>query len=138
MMMTSVAMPKIAEGINNMDLAKLTEARTMFEALGVLANGGEAEDILAEMGESLEKAMERLADILKTFQTTVGEQTESNETIPEKIAGALGGVVGAFRDGARGDGGGGNSAEVVSAINQLNRALVKNGVKISNVDDLLG
>lgn len=137
MMMTSVAMPKIAEGINNMDLAKLTEARTMFEALGVLANGGEAEDILAEMGESLEKAMERLADILKTFQTTVGEQTESNETIPEKIAGALGGVVGAFKDGARGDGGGGgNSAEVVSAINQLNRALVKNGVKISNIDDL--
>ena len=137
MMMTSIAMPKIAEGINNMDLAKLTEARTMFEALGVLANGGEAEDILAEMGESLEKAMERLADILKTFQTTVGEQTESNETIPEKIAGALGGVIGAFKDGARGGGGGGgNSAEVVSAINQLNRVLVKNGVKISNIDDL--
>ena len=138
MMMTSIAMPKIAEGINNMDLAKLTEARTMFEALGVLANGGEAEDILAEMGESLEKAMERLADILKTFQTTVGEQTESNETIPEKIAGALGGVVGAFKDGASGNSGagGGDSAAVVSAINQLNRALVKNGVKISNIDDL--
>jgi hypothetical protein len=136
MMMTSVAMPKIAEGINNMDLAKLTEARTMFEALGVLANGGAAEDILAEMGESLEQAMQRLADILKEFQTTVGEGNESNASIPEKVAGAIGGVVGAFKDGASGKGGG-NSQEVVNAINQLNRALIKNGVKISNIDDLV-
>lgn len=138
MTLTSVAMPKIAEGINNMDLAKLTEARTMFEALGVLANGGAAEDILAEMGESLEQAMQRLADILKEFQTAVGEGNEANATIPEKIAGALGGVVGAFKDGASGGGDGGNSREVVNAITQLNRALIKNGVKISNIDDLLG
>ena len=135
MVMTSVAMPKIAEGINNMDLAKLTEARTMFEALGVLANGGAAEDILAEMGESLEQAMQRLADILKEFQTTVGEGNESNATIPEKVAGAIGGVVGAFKDGAAGKDGG-SSREVVNAITQLNRALIKNGVKISNIDDL--
>ena len=135
MMMTSVAMPKIAEGINNMDLAKLTEARTMFEALGVLANGGAAEDILAEMGESLEQAMQRLADILKEFQTTVGEGNESNASIPEKVAGAIGGVVGAFKDGASGKGGG-NSQEVVNAITQLNRALIKNGVKINNIGDL--
>ena len=137
MTLTSVAMPKIAEGINNMDLAKLTEARTMFEALGVLANGGEAEDILARMGESLEESMQKLADILKNFQTAVEGGTESNETLPEKLAGALGGVVGAFKDGVSGGGGGGgNSQEVVNAINQLNRALIKSGVKISNIDDL--
>lgn len=135
MVMTSVAMPKIAEGINNMDLAKLTEARTMFEALSVLANGGAAEDILAEMGESLEQAMQRLADILKEFQTAVGEGNEANATIPEKVAGAIGGVVGAFKDGA--SGGGGNSQDVVNAINQLNRALIKNGVKLNTSNLML-
>ncbi len=74
----SSSMSGIATGVNSMDLAKLTEARTMFEALGVLANGGEAEDILARMGESLEVAMQRLADILQEFQSAVETNSESN------------------------------------------------------------
>ena len=79
----SSSMSGIATGINSMDLAKLTEARTMFEALGVLANGGEAEDILARMGESLEVAMQRLADILQEFQSAVETNNESNFSLSD-------------------------------------------------------
>lgn len=67
----SGAMPQIANSINSMDFAKLHEARIMFEALGVLAKGGSGEDILAKMGESLEEAMEKLADILMKFKDAI-------------------------------------------------------------------
>jgi len=74
---TGGSFPSIAGAINSMDLAKLTEARTMFEALAVLSKGGDPSDILAEMGESLEVAMQRLADILQEFQSSVQANTDS-------------------------------------------------------------
>ena len=80
MVKTSESMPGISQAINSMDLEKLVEARTMFEALGVLANGGSAEDILSKMGESLEEAMERLATILSDFKQTV---EDSNSPSPD-------------------------------------------------------
>ena len=69
--MGATAFPQISAGINAIDYNKLVESRKMFEALGVLANGGSAGDILERMGESLEEAMERLADILMEFQTSL-------------------------------------------------------------------
>ena len=84
---TSESMPGISQAINSMDLEKLVEARTMFEALGVLANGGSAEDILSKMGESLEEAMERLATILNDFKQTV-EDGNNTPTVPTGGSGA--------------------------------------------------
>jgi hypothetical protein len=71
MVKTSESMPAIAESINSMDLAKVTELRTLFEALGVLSEGGEPSDILAQMGESLEAALQNLADMLAEFKGSV-------------------------------------------------------------------
>lgn len=75
---TGGSFPSITSAINSMDLAKLTEARTMFEALAVLSKGGDPSDILAEMGESLETAMQRLADILQEFQGAVEANNENS------------------------------------------------------------
>lgn len=93
MVKTSESMPGISQAINSMDLEKLVEARTMFEALGVLANGGSAEDILSKMGESLEEAMERLATILNDFKQTV-EDGNNTPTVPTGGGGAAPGASG--------------------------------------------
>ena len=135
---SGAAMPLIAQGINAMDFDKLVESRKMFEALGVLSSGGEPTDILAAMGESLEVAMEKLADILMTFQDSVGEAQESQGGLLTEIAKMPGNFVGAMSKGlgAGGSSGGGDNSAVVSAVNNLRKALITKGVKISNVDDL--
>lgn len=131
----SSAFPKVAESINSMDLTKLRESRQMFEALAVLASGDSPDDILAAMGESLEDALQNLADMIEQFKTSVGEGNAENASILEKAAGGIGGAIGAFKDGITG-GGGGDSAQVVAAVNTLTKVLVRSGVKISNIDDL--
>ena len=132
----SSAFPKVAESINSMDLTKLKESRQMFEALAVLASGDSPDDILAAMGESLEDALQNLADMIEQFKTSVGEGNAENASILEKAAGGIGGAIGAFKDGITG-GGGGDSAQVVAAVNTLTKVLVRSGVKISNIDDLV-
>ena len=49
----------------------------MFEALGVLSEGGEPSDILAAMGQSLESALDNLASMLEEFKQTVGEMEKN-------------------------------------------------------------
>ena len=130
--MGATAFPQISAGINAVDYNKLVESRRMFEALGVLAEGGEPSDILAAMGESLEVAMQRLADILMEFQTSVGESQDAQGGFLSELASLPGKLVGGVADGIRGDSGGGNNAEVVRAVKQLQNALTKTGIKISN------
>jgi|TARA_B100000767_G_C19777521_1_gene543585 hypothetical protein len=129
--------PEVANAINSMDLTKLKESRQMFEALAVLSSQDSPDDILAAMGESLEKALENLAEMIEKFKTTVSEGNAENATILESAAGAVGGAIGAFGRGITG-GGGGDSAQVVSAVNSLRKALVSTGVKVSNMPDELG
>ncbi|MDB9900036.1 hypothetical protein OAC86_00655 [bacterium] len=92
MTQTGESMPKVAEGINAIDFEKLVETRKMFEALGVLSNGGEPSDILAAMGQSLEEALQNLADMLSQFQTTVSEGNEAQTGVLDGIKGAVSGV----------------------------------------------
>ena len=135
---TATAFPTIAEGINAMDLAKLTETRQMFEALAVLAEGGESpEDILEAMGESLSTALENLTAMIETFRTTVETGTAAQGNFIEEAAGTIGTSIGNFVGGVTGLGGGGNSAAVVSAIETLRRTLVSKGIKIKDLDDLV-
>ena len=133
--MGATAFPQISAGINAIDYNKLVESRKMFEALGVLSEGGEPADILAAMGESLEDAMQRLADILMEFQTSVGESQDAQGGLLSEIASLPGKLVGGVADGIRGDGGGGNSSD---DINRLIRILTSKGVKINNLPDGLG
>lgn len=91
---TGGAFPTISSAINSMDLAKLTEARTMFEALAILADGGEPADILAQMGESLEEAMQNLADILQEFKDATGEAGQQNASVIEKVGNAVSSMFG--------------------------------------------
>tara|TARA_Y100000287_G_scaffold182444_1_gene180001 strand:+ start:3167 stop:6409 length:3243 start_codon:yes stop_codon:yes gene_type:complete len=129
--------PGITEAINDMDLAKLTESRQMFEALAVLSQGGEPTDILESMGESLEQALQNLADMLAEFKTTVGDGMAATAESGGLISGAIDGVK-SFISGGRsgGSSSGGDSAATVNAIKQLARVLTAKGVKISNIDDL--
>lgn len=122
------SMPSITESINNMDLAKLTEMRTMFEALGVLSNGAEPSDILAAMGESLEEALQNLATMLEEFKGSV----EAGAAAQTETGGIIGNAIKSFTGGGQKDtsGGSGNSAEVVAAINQLQTTLVSSGIKV--------
>ena len=121
-----------------MDLAKLTETRQMFEALAVLAEGGESpEDILEAMGESLSTALENLTAMIETFRTTVETGTAAQGNFIEEAAGTIGTSIGNFVGGVTGLGGGGNSAAVVSAIETLRRTLVSKGIKIKDLDDLV-
>ena len=130
---TSTAFPTISSAINAMDISKLTETRQMFEALAVLAEGGESpEDILGAMGESLETAMQRLADILMEFQTSVGDAQAGQEGILTQIASMPGDFVGSLREGFSGGGGGADMGQVTSAIKQLHKQIAKHGIKIQS------
>ena len=134
--MGATAFPQISAGINAIDYNKLVESRRMFEALGVLSEGGEPADILAAMGESLEIAMQRLADILMEFQTSVGESQDAQGGFMSELASLPGKLVGGVADGIRGNGGGGSNNS--DDINRLIRILTSKGVKINNLPDGLG
>ena len=127
----------IASAINSMDLAKLVEARQMFEALAVLAEGGESpEDILESMGESLEDALQNLADMLESFKSTVEAQGEAQGNVLSDIAAMPGQLVGGLIDGFTGRGGGDvDMSGVVQAIGQLQAQLISRGIKVNG--DLL-
>jgi membrane-bound inhibitor of C-type lysozyme len=84
--------PKIQGAINSLDITKLTESRKMFEALAVLSKGGSPGDILAQMGESLESAMQRLANMLEEFKGSVEESGASNNMAFEGITNAVNSV----------------------------------------------
>lgn len=129
------SMPEISGAINAMDLDKLVETRKMFEALGVLSEGGEPTDILAAMGESLEQALQNLADMLSEFKTTVGDGMTATADSGNAISNAMGSLKSAFTGGGSSSSGGDNSG-VISAIKQLNKALTSSGVKIKNIDAL--
>ena len=129
------SMPEISGAINAMDLDKLVETRKMFEALGVLSEGGEPTDILAAMGESLEEALQNLADMLSEFKTTVGDGMTATADSGNAISNAMGSLKSAFTGGGSSSSGGDNSG-VISAIKQLNKALTSSGVKIKNIDAL--
>ena len=127
----------ISSAINAMDMDKLVESRRMFEALGVLAEGGESpEDILEAMGESLEAALQNLAAMLEQFNTTVTEQGDNQTNLVENLAAVPGNILEGI-SGALTGGGSGNSREVVNAVNALTRILSRQGIKISNLDDAL-
>lgn len=135
---TGESMPKIAEGINAIDFDKLVETRKMFEALGVLSNGGEPSDILAQMGESLSEALQNLSEMLGEFKNTVSEGNEAQGGILSSIGDTvsdLGKSVGI--------GGGSNkpapvqqpapdNSAVVSAIKQLQSVLTSKGIKVKS------
>ena len=125
--------PQISEGINAVDYNKLVESRRMFEALGVLAEGGEPSDILAAMGESLEIAMQRLADILMEFQDSVGDAQAGQEGMLEKMMSIPGKIVSGAVNGFTG---GGGDADTARAIASLRNTLVKSGIKVSNISEL--
>ena len=129
---TATAFPQIAGAVNSMELEKLTEARHMFEALAVLAEGGEdPEDILEAMGESLETALQNLADMLESFRNTVAEQGEAQQGVLGQIAAMPGQLIGGVIDGVTGRGGG-SSDDVVRAVKELKTTLTNSGIKIKS------
>ena len=134
------SMPKIAQGINAIDFDKLVESRKMFEALGVLANGGEPSDILAKMGESLEEALQNLADILSQFQQTLKtQQTQNNGPVTENpVTGKP--VTGDQKNTkvTKPNTPAPDMGALAGAISNLNQALTQTGVKISNLPPGLG
>lgn len=127
MVKTSESMPAIAESINSMDLAKVTELRTLFEALGVLSEGGEPSDILAQMGESLEAALQNLADMLAEFKGSVEEGAAAQVETGGVISGAIKKITGG---GSSSRSSGGDNTQVVAAINKLQSTLVSQGIKV--------
>jgi len=108
----------------------------MFEALAALSQGGEPADILAEMGESLEQALQNLADMLGEFKSSVGEGMAATAESGGLVSGAINKLGGMFSGGGSASSGGDNG-QVVSAIRQLHKALTASGIKIKNIDDLV-
>ena len=139
MVHTKDSMPGITIAINEMDMEKLVESRKMFEALGVLANGGEPSDILAAMGESLEEALQNLADMLGEFQSSVAENTATTggalDGIKDGIKSMLPGGKGVSRPSG---GGGGDNSDVVRAVRQLQTALTSQGIKVKGGSGMFG
>jgi uncharacterized protein YukE len=87
------------------------------------------------MGESLEEALQNLADMLSEFKTTVGDGMTATADSGNAISNAMGSLKSAFTGGGSSSSGGDNSG-VISAIKQLNKALTSSGVKIKNIDAL--
>lgn len=148
-----VAMPSIASNmqvtagaINAMDLEKLTEARTMFEALATLTHGGDASTILSQMGESLEMALQNLATMLSEFKDTVGEAAAGQTEATGMLSGAVNDVkdvVAGVTGGATADtpAAGDEAAQkppidvsnVVRAIESLQNLLTAQGIKVRTI-----
>ena len=139
MVQTIDSMPGITSAINEMDMEKLVESRKMFEALAVLGEGGDPGDILAAMGESLEVALQNLADMLGEFQSSVAENSATT-------GGALSGLTDGIKKMAGVGGGssqssnsgGGDSDDVVRAVKQLQTALISQGIKIKSSGGFFG
>lgn len=143
------AMPNIGKGfeisakaINSMDLEKLTEARTMFEALAALTHGGDANNILSKMGESLETALENLAEMLNNFRDTVEEGNTGQQDILETVSSTISSLKesGLSTSNQTTAGQATQAAQtnvdmsgVVRAIEDLENVLVQQGVRIRTI-----
>ena len=138
MVQTKDSMPGITSAINEMDMDKLVESRKMFEALAVLGEGGDPGDILAQMGESLEEALQNLADMLSEFKGSVEEGVAAQSEATGGLTGAISKLnpMNAFRGG--GNSGGGDSDDVVRAVKQLQTALISQGIKIKSSGGFFG
>lgn len=137
MVQTKDSMPGITAAVNNMDLEKLVESRKMFEALAVLGEGGDPGDILAQMGESLEDALQNLADMLSEFKGSVEEGVAAQSEATGGLTGAISKLnpMNAFRGG---NSGGGDNDDVVRAVKQLQTALISQGIKIKSSGSFFG
>lgn len=138
MTQTGESMPKIAEGINAIDFDKLVETRKMFEALGVLSNGGEPSDILAQMGESLSEALQNLSEMLGEFKNTVSEGNEAQGGILSSIGDTVSdlgksvGIGGGSNKPAPAQQAAPDNSAVVNAIKQLQSVLTSKGIKVKS------
>lgn len=137
MIQTKDSMPGITAAVNNMDLEKLVESRKMFEALAVLGEGGDPGDILAQMGESLEEALQNLADMLSEFKGSVEEGVAAQSEATGGLTGAISKLnpLNAFKGGGNS---GGDSDDVVRAVKQLQTALISQGIKIKSSGGFFG
>ena len=139
MVLTKDSMPGITSAVNEMDMEKLVESRKMFEALAVLGEGGDPGDILAQMGESLEEALQNLADMLSEFKGSVEEgvaaQTEASGGLIDALN-PMSGVLRSFN--SRQTQKGGDSDDVVRAVKQLQTALISQGIKIKSSGGFFG
>ena len=130
MVQTKDSMPGITAAVNEMDMEKLVESRKMFEALGVLAKGGDPGDILASMGQSLEAALQNLADMLTEFKGSVEEGVAAQGEATGGLTGAIKSILPKSQGGATAASNAGGNDDVVSAVENLQRALVSQGIKI--------
>ena len=133
MIQTKESMPDITKSINAMDMNKLVETRKMFEALGILSNGGEPADILAQMGESLEDALQNLATMLEEFKGSVADGSAAQVESGNKISSAVGKfMAGGSPGGSATPASSGSNDDVVAAVNQLQKALITQGIKVKD------
>lgn len=138
MVQTKDSMPGITSAINGMDMEKLVESRKMFEALAVLGEGGDPGDILAAMGESLEVALQNLADMLGEFQSSVAENSATTGGALSGLTDGIKKMAGIGGSGAPSNSGGGDNEDVVRAVRQLQTALTSQGIKVKSSGGFFG
>ena len=138
MVQTKDSMPGITSAINGMDMEKLVESRKMFEALAVLGEGGDPGDILAAMGESLEAALQNLADMLGEFQSSVAENSATTGGALSGLTDGIKKMAGVGGSGAPSNSGGGDNEDVVRAVRQLQTALTSQGIKVKSSGGFFG
>lgn len=138
MALTKDSMPGITSAVNEMDMEKLVESRKMFEALAVLGEGGDPGDILAQMGESLEEALQNLADMLSEFKGSVEEGVAAQSEATGGLVGAVKSMIPGGQGPTRNSSSGGDSDDVVRAVKQLQTALTSQGIKIKSSGGFFG
>ena len=138
MVQTKDSMPGITSAINEMDMEKLVESRKMFEALAVLGEGGDPGDILAAMGESLEEALQNLADMLGEFQSSVAENSASTGGALDGLKDGIKKMTGVGGGSRQSNSSGGDSDDVVRAVKSLQSALISQGIKIKSSGGFFG
>jgi hypothetical protein len=68
-----------------MNVEAIATTARMFEALGVLTEGGDS--AIETLGENLVNAIHELAGMIADFEGTVGEASSSNESLIDKVGG---------------------------------------------------
>ena len=90
------------------------------------------------MGESLEEALQNLADMLSEFKGSVEEGVAAQSEATGGLTGAISKLnpMNAFRGG--GNSGAGDNDDVVRAVKQLQTALISQGIKIKSSGGFFG
>jgi hypothetical protein len=115
------SMNTFQSGINKLKMQPLSETRGLFEAMAIIAESGSAEQIIKKYSSSIDKTLQKLAEILEKF----AKKAAPPPVAPPPSGGTGGGTgTGTGKGGTgKGTGGSNNDAALLAELSAIRTAL---------------